>query len=294
MLYETVIYTILVANSASYVHSLKNNTDDTTVDTSESKRHYTNTTETTLNGYSTLTSTPVYKILESLENNTYAHNSTFLVAGNHSLETLNTTSLAGNMNESIFIGISSVKDKTIFVDGSHKFSNVSHFQNDSTFDKVYPNTTNTNDTSTNRTTFLNNETVHKTETIPTAKISIQEKAKTVHSTKSNDAKTLLLEEKKVMLQHHLQLVPMEDRPLDSMMLKSQRYLISVLVPIGVGMIGAVMIVCTVVILRKVARKRMVHTPLDDETEAETSIASRISSISTGTTEKVFLLHTDEI
>jgi hypothetical protein len=205
MLYETVIYTILVANSASYVYSWKNNTDDTTVDTNESKRHYTNTTKTTLNGYSNLTSTPVYKILESLENNTYAPNSTFLLVGNHSLETLNTTSLAGNMNESIVIGISSVKDKTIFVDDSHKFGNVSHFQNDSTFDKIYSNTTITNDTSTNRTTFLYKETVHKTGTIPTAKIPIQEKAKIVHSTKSNDAKTLLLEEKKVMLQHHLQL-----------------------------------------------------------------------------------------
>ena len=39
-----------------------------------------------------------------------------------------------------------------------------------------------------------------------------------------------------------------------------------------------MIVCTVVTLRKVARKRPIHTPLDDDIEAETSIASHISSV----------------
>ena len=55
-------------------------------------------------------------------------------------------------------------------------------------------------------------------------------------------------------------------------------MICVLVPIGVGMVGGIMIVCTVVILRKAARKRPIHTPLDDDIEAETSIASHVSSV----------------
>lgn len=52
-----------------------------------------------------------------------------------------------------------------------------------------------------------------------------------------------------------------------------------LVPIGIGMIGAAMIVATVFTLRYVARKRALQPPLDNDTEFDGSITPCISSVS---------------
>jgi hypothetical protein len=56
-------------------------------------------------------------------------------------------------------------------------------------------------------------------------------------------------------------------------------MISILVPVGAGLIGASMIVCTIVTLRRVANKRVVHTPFDDDVEVERSMTTHISSVS---------------
>ncbi|XP_045187906.2 uncharacterized protein LOC123545658 [Mercenaria mercenaria] len=156
-------------------------------------------------------------------------------------------------------------------------------------------TSNDNDTFTNETSTTQETNTHESKTLFPGKVQDQSKHNIPYHTSNGDdlVRTLMLERKKIHLQHHLQLVPMEDKPLDAMMIKNQRYIISVLIPIGVGMIGAAMIVCTVLTLRKVARKRAVTSPLDDGAEVERPNTPCISSISTETTDKVFLLLGDD-
>ena len=61
--------------------------------------------------------------------------------------------------------------------------------------------------------------------------------------------------------------------------QQKRYLVTVLVPIGVGIVGAALIVCTILTLRKVARQRSLQVPFDDA-EVERSITPSVSSVST--------------
>ncbi|KAL4238446.1 hypothetical protein ACF0H5_003154 [Mactra antiquata] len=111
---------------------------------------------------------------------------------------------------------------------------------------------------------------------------------------SAEAKNFFLEgSKRATLQHHLQLVPMEDEPLGAMMAKDQRYVISVLVPIAIGVFGAALIAGTVFSLRYVARRRAFDTPVDDEFDTERDHEACIPSISGETTDKMFLLMGDD-
>ncbi|XP_053391488.1 uncharacterized protein LOC123545652 [Mercenaria mercenaria] len=124
---------------------------------------------------------------------------------------------------------------------------------------------------------------HEKETLFSEKVLNNNIHNVPYHTHNGDdrVQTFILERKKIQLQHHLQLVPMEDEPLGAMMFKNQRYIISVLVPIGVGMIGAAMIVCTVITLRNIARQRVMTSPLDDCDEAERPITPSVSSVSNG-------------
>ncbi|XP_053400799.1 uncharacterized protein LOC123545659 [Mercenaria mercenaria] len=177
--------------------------------------------------------------------------------------------------------------------GSYSSGNISHISNKHQHndDSEQGN----NDTITTEITNIYNRNIQENEKILSEKVLNQNKHKIPYHiiTDVDPVQMLTLDRKKIPLQHHLHLVPMEDEPFGAMMLKNQRYMISVMVPIGVGMIGAVMIVCTVITLRKVASKRIVHTPLDDDVEAERAITSQISSISTEMIDRGFLLFGDD-
>ncbi|XP_060586518.1 uncharacterized protein LOC132742205 [Ruditapes philippinarum] len=110
--------------------------------------------------------------------------------------------------------------------------------------------------------------------------------------RKGSVQTFTLSRSKMQLQHHLQLAPMEDAPFGTMMAQEKRYLVTVLVPIGVGIIGAALIVCTILTLRKIARQRSLQVPIDD-TEVQRSITPSVSSIHTEDNDKVFLLFGDE-
>ncbi|WAR19139.1 hypothetical protein MAR_000977 [Mya arenaria] len=94
-------------------------------------------------------------------------------------------------------------------------------------------------------------------------------------------------------QHHLQLVPMDDEPFGTVIMKDNRFMVSVLIPIGVGSIGAAMIIVTVLSLRYIARRRAVgDMPVNDDISVNEQ-PSRVGSISGEQTDRVFLLLGEE-
>ncbi|XP_060586499.1 uncharacterized protein LOC132742192 [Ruditapes philippinarum] len=265
---EAMILIIVTTICASYVGSSKNKTGfnikDNDID------HNTNATEVSSNKTVKTSTTPEDNSLEIKDNNT--------------IEIYNLTTRVADVRNSLFISLenNSAKVNGCFINESNHIGNIS-----TKFEEI--NTTNYNDNGIEP-----DDIKTVTDTILLEDLSKQVRDKMPHNRKNDELKSFMLEKTKVMLQHHLQLVPMEDKPFDSQMLQSQRYMISILVPVGVGLIGASMIVCTIVTLRKVANKRVVHTPLDDDVDVERSMTAHISSISADTTDKVFLLHTDEI
>ncbi|XP_060586495.1 uncharacterized protein LOC132742186 [Ruditapes philippinarum] len=261
---EAMILIIVITICASYVGSSKNETafniKDNDIDNN------TKATEVSPNKNVIISTTPEYDALEIKDNNT--------------IGMYNLTTRVEDVRNSYFISLRN--NSAIVNDG-----NISNQSINTKVEEI--NTTNYND----------NDIKHVDITTVTSSILLKDSSRQVedkvpHDRKNDELRGLMLEKTKVMLQHHLQLVPMEDKPFDSQMLQSQRYMISILVPVGVGLIGASMIVCTIVTLRKVANKRVVHTPLDDDIEVERSMTTHISSVSADTTDKVFLLHTDEI
>lgn len=99
--------------------------------------------------------------------------------------------------------------------------------------------------------------------------------------------------KPMTIKHHLQLVPMDDEPLGTFLKENDRYIISIVVPVAVGMVGAVLIVGTVLTLRYVARQRPRVLPLDNESSISDPPRTYVSSISAETTDSTFLLHGSE-
>jgi len=61
-------------------------------------------------------------------------------------------------------------------------------------------------------------------------------------------------------------------------LQDNTYLVSIIVPIAVSSVGAVMIVCTVMSLRCVVRRRAIHDVNAADVDADKS-TSRVSSVS---------------
>ncbi|XP_060586502.1 uncharacterized protein LOC132742194 [Ruditapes philippinarum] len=270
---EAMILIIVITICASYVGSSKNETafniKDNDIDNN------TKATEVSPNKNVIISTTPGYDVLEIKDNNT--------------IGMYNLTTRVEGVRNSYFISLrnNSAIVNDSFINESNQIGNISNQSINTKVEEI--NTTNYND---NDIKHVDITTV--TSTILQKDLPRQVGDKMSHNIKNDELRGLMLEKTKVMLQHHLQLVPMEDKPFDSQMLQSQRYMISILVPVGVGLIGASMIVCTIITLRKVANKRVVHTPLDDDVEVERSFTAHISSISTDTTDKVFLLHTDEI
>ncbi|XP_053400792.1 uncharacterized protein LOC123545657 isoform X2 [Mercenaria mercenaria] len=82
-------------------------------------------------------------------------------------------------------------------------------------------TSNINDTFTNETLTTQETNTHESETLFPGKVQNQSKHSIPYHTSNGDdlVRTLMLERKKIHLQHHLQLVPMEDKPLNAMMIK---------------------------------------------------------------------------
>ncbi|WAR19143.1 hypothetical protein MAR_000981 [Mya arenaria] len=114
---------------------------------------------------------------------------------------------------------------------------------------------------------------------------------------NNEMKALVLTHdngrQRMPFQHHLQLVPMEDEPFGTFIMKDNRLLVSVLIPIGVGTIGAAMIVVTVLSLRYIARRRAVGVmPINDDVIVNKHESS-VASISGEQTDRVFLLIGEE-
>ncbi|WAR19137.1 hypothetical protein MAR_000975 [Mya arenaria] len=88
-------------------------------------------------------------------------------------------------------------------------------------------------------------------------------------------------------------VPMDDEPFGTVIMKDNRFMVSVLIPIGVGSIGAAMIIVTVLSLRYIARRRAVgDMPVNDDISVNEQ-PSRVGSISGEQTDRVFLLLGEE-
>ena len=199
MIYEVIILTIFLTTCASYVRALKIKTAyNITESMDDNITNYTNVTQISFNESVPLRPTQESKILETLINNT--------------TETYNTTFFGIIVNESILVVNDSFKENyNISGNESYKSGNISNFSIATTyFDQEKPNTINYNDNLRTEETLRIDDTTTTTTTtttlmIQTEIVSKNKKHQTAHPTKSDAVERLKIEEKKVMLQHHLHL-----------------------------------------------------------------------------------------
>ena len=194
MISEVIILTIFLTTCASYVRALKNKTAyNITENMDDNITYYTNSTEIYFNESLSLRPTQESKILETLINNT--------------TETYNKTFLGKSVNESFLVVNDSFKENNISVtsNGSYRSGNMSDCNIDTYFDQEKLNTTNHNDNLRTEKTLRSDDTTTTTLMIQTEIVAKNEFHQSQHPPKTDAVERLKIEEKKVMLQHHLHL-----------------------------------------------------------------------------------------